>query len=288
MSVSAARIKLHFNIHEPIELTDLTLSFIAISAQYQKHLMSTVKGAGGKEKDPDVKLYITKIENNCILAELAGATDILGSLFSVMDYANIFVDFIQNINNSVQFFRGLPEKSIKDITPESISHSKRECSQFDNLLKVVSNTKGGELGISVIEYNHETLTEKTYVSFRYSANEALEARKGAMLAMDILEEKRDSQYKNVLMYFQQTNSEESKTDGKTGEKAIIEAIYHKPLSVYIVSNMDRERIMGDKKNTDVNPLKVSYMVDVNVEKDRNGVPRNYRVLKINNTIADDE
>lgn len=288
MSVSAARIKLHFNIHEPIELTDLTMSFIAISAQYQKHLISTAKSAGGREKDPDVKLYITKIENNCILAELAGATDILGSLFSVMDYTNIFVEFIRNINDSIQFFRGLPDKDIKDITPEIIPHNKRECSQFDNLLKVVSSTKSGELGLSVIEYNHETLTEKTYVSFKYSVSEALEARKGAMLAMDILEEKRDSQYKNVLMYFQQTNSDESKTDGKTGEKAIIEAIYHKPLSVYIVSNMDRERIMGDKKNTDVNPLKVSYMVDVNVEKDRNGVPRNYRVLKINNTIPDDE
>jgi hypothetical protein len=286
MTVSPARIKLHFNVHEPIELTDLTLSFAALASQYRKHLVERIRSSGGRTRDLEVKLYITKIDNNCILAELAGATDILGTLFSVMDYANIFVDFVKNIDDGIQYFLALPAKDLKEIVPAKIPYSKKECSDFENFLKVVSEQ--GELGLSVAEYNKETSEEKTFVSFKYSSDQAFEARKGAILAQDVLESKGDADYKSVLMYYQQTNTDESKSDGKTGERAVIKAIHPKPLPVYIVSNLDREKVMGHKDDPSLNPLKVSYLVDVNVETDRNDIPKHYRVTSIIETILDDE
>ena len=273
-------------MHHPIELTDLTMSFAALASQYRKHLIDKVRSGGGKTRDLEVKLYITKIENNCILAELAGATDILGTLFSVMDYANIFVDFVNNIDHGIQYFLGLPSKNTKEIIPSEIPYSKKECADFENFLKVVSEQ--GELGLSVAEYGKETKEEKIHVSFKYSSDEAFEARKGAILAQDILESKGDADYKNVLMYYQQTNTDESKSDGKTGERAVIKLIHPKPLPVYLVSNLDKEKVKAHKADPSLNPLKVSYLVDVNVETDRNDFPKHYRVVRIIDTIRDDE
>lgn len=38
MTVSNARIVLHFDVHEPVELTELTLSFGSLARQYKKFL----------------------------------------------------------------------------------------------------------------------------------------------------------------------------------------------------------------------------------------------------------
>ena len=286
MSVSPARIVLHFNVHEPIELTDLTMSFAALASQYRKHLIDKIRSNGGKTKDVEIKLYITKIENNCILAELAGATDILGALFSVMDYSSIFTEFTTNINTAIQYFKALPSKNSKSIKESEIPYTKKECHDLANFLKVVS--KKGELGLSVAEFNKKTETDEILVSFKYTSGEAFEARKGCLLAQDILEYKGEADYYNVLMYFQQTNTDESKKEGRTEEKAVINAITKKPLPVYIVANLDRERVMSNKDDPSMNPLKVSYYVDVNVETDRNDTPKRFRVMKIIDVVADDD
>ena len=284
MSVSPARIILHFDVHEPIELTDLTMSFAALASQYRKHLIDKIRSTGGKTKDAEIKLYITKIENNCILAELAGATDILGTLFSVMDYSNIFVEFARNVDKAFRYFLELSRKDLKDVTASEIPYSKKECGDLANFLKVVSQK--GELGLSVAEFSKETEQEKVYVSFKYTSEEAFEAWKGSLIAQDILEQKGEADHTNVLMYFQQTNTDESKADGRTGERAVIMSVYPKPLPVFIVSSLDRERVMSHKDDPNLNPLKVSYLVDVNVETDRNDVPKHYRVIRLVDIIPD--
>lgn len=285
MSVSEARILLHFDVHEPIELMDLTISFGSFARQYRKHVIDKLRVEGKKAKDAEIKLYITKIENNCILAELAGAADILGTLFSVMDYTNTFVDFVKSINTAVEYFSGLLKKDTKSIKASEIPYSKRQCEDLANFLNVVSEK--GDLGISVAEFSKESKTTKTHITFKYSGSEAFEARKGSILAQNILEGTGDADYKDVLMYFHQANVDESKSDGRTGEKAIIKSIYPKELPVYIISELDRDRITSLKSDPKMNMFTASYRVDVNVEKDRHDTPKFYRVLKVHEIIPDD-
>lgn len=285
MSISTARIVLHFNVHEPIELMELTLSFGSLARQYRNFLINKAKKEGKKVHDADVKLYITKIENNCILAELAGAVDILGSLFTVTEYTNTFIEFAKHINETITYFRTLI--SIEKISASEIPYSKKECEDFSNFLKVVSHNKGGELGISVAEYVKETPDAKTLTKFTFSSEQAFEAQKGSLLAQRALDEKGEADYQNVLMYFYQANIDDSKSEGKTGEKAIIKNICPKELPVYFVSELDRDRIKGMKDNPAYNPFKASYRIDVNVETDRNDVPRFYRVVRLHEIIPDD-
>lgn len=285
MTVSDSRIILHFDVHEPIELMDLTLSFGALGKQYRKFLSDKLRSEHKKVKDVEIKLYITKIENNCILAELAGAAEILGALFSVMDYANIFTDFTSRVNDAIVYFKSLAT-SDGDKKASEIPYTKRECEDYANFLTVVSGK--GQLGLSVAEYSKETKESTIKTKFVYSGDEAYEARKGSLLALSMLEQRGDADYKDVLMYFHQTNIDESKADGKTGEKAIIKSIHPRELPVYIISELDRDRVAGLKDDPKLNPFKASYRVDVNVETDRNDTPRFYRVLKVHEIISDDD
>ena len=93
---SDARISIHFNVHQPIELVDLTLAFQGIARRYRRFLMDCARAVGAKHSDADIRLYVINIESNCILAELGGATEILGSPFTIMNYNNIFVEFVKN------------------------------------------------------------------------------------------------------------------------------------------------------------------------------------------------
>lgn len=286
MTVSQARIVLHFDVHEPIELMELTLSFGSLAKQYRRFLLQKAKESGNKVGDDDVKLYITKIENNCILAELAGAVTILGSLFPLMNYTNIFIDFAKNLNTSIAFFRALVKRE-GSIAPSEIPYTKTECGDLANFLNVVSKNKGGTLGIGVAEYTKDDGEVQHHVKFIFSSDEAFEAQKGALIAQRTLEYRGEADYMNTLMYFHQTNIEDPKAQGRTGDKAIIKAISDKALPVYFVSDLDKDKIKTFVDDPALNPFRASYRVDVNVETDRNETPKFYRIMRLHEIIPDE-
>lgn len=269
---------------------DLTISFNALAKQYRKFLADKARQDGHKVHDDDVKLFITKIENNCILAELAGAINIMGTLVSVMEYTDMFINFVKNIDTAIAYFKEIPLKKEAEIDPAQIPYSKKECQDMANFLNVVAKNEGGNLGLAVAEYAKEEKGDikKEHVKFVFTSNEALQAQKGALIAERALEYKSDADYKNVLMYFHQTNVENPKADGTTGDKAIIKAVSDKPLKVYFISDLDSDKVKSFIHDPLMNPFKASYRVDVNVEKDRNNIPLFYRVMRLHEIIPNDD
>lgn len=284
--ISKARIQLHLDIHEPIELIDLTLSFQAIAYEYRKHLFEHVRARGEEPNDEDVKLYLTKVENKCILAELGGAVAILGSLFSLMDYVNIFTDFANQLKIGIDFFKNLSK--LGKVDPKEIPYTKAECARFSDLLDVVAKNKNGNLGIDVIEYSDQSKDAKIHLKMRFSSEEAYAARKGALIAQKALEYKGEADYKGVLMYFYQANTDEPKVTGRTGNKVIIKSISEKPLPVFFVSELDQQKITYTLTEPKTNVFKASFIVDVNVETDRKDIPRLYRVIRVHEIIPGGE
>jgi len=284
--ISSARIQLHLDVHEPIELMDLTMSFQAIAFEYKKYLFEHVRSRGGEPNEADVKLFITKIENNCILAELGGAVYILGTMFNLMDYANIFMDFTDRLRIGINYFKSI--SSSGDPDPKEIPYTKAECARFSDLLDVVAKNKNGNLGIKVIEYEDGPDNAKIYLNIQFSSEEAYAAKKGALIAQKALEYKGEADHRSVLMYFYQTNTDEPKVTGRTGQKAIINSISKKPLPVYFVSEMDRQKIVYTFSDPKLNPFKSSIIVDVNVETDRNEIPRFYRIVHVHEIIPGDD
>lgn len=285
--MSDARIQIHLDVHHPIELVDLTLSFQAIAFEYRQFLSRKAKAQGKKMTDDDVRLYITRIENNCVLAELGTAVKILGQLFSVVDHANIFVEFVSNMKQAIDYFKDC-DRTQDD--PKNLAYTKAESGRMADLLDVVAKNQGGRLGMSVLQYD-STLTQrgpKTRLQITFSSEEAYAARQGALWAQKALAYRGDADYKRVLMYFHQTNLDDPKSVGHTGDKAIIKTISDKPLPVYFVSEIDQQKITYDIAEPHNNPFKTSYIVDVNVETDRNDVARAYRVTHVVHTLHEED
>lgn len=285
--MSTARISIHMNVERPIELIDLTLSFQAVARRYRRFLIQQAKQRGVKTSDADVKLYVTKIESNCIFAELGGAVEILGALFSVMDYNNIFVEFVKNIRDAFQYYINIGREG--EIEPSDVAEPRRDIEAIAEIAKVTASAASSTLEFAAIEYSQVEKDggRETLFKFQVSSDEAADARRGALLAARALDKKTDADYNNVLMYFYQTSTDEPRSDGPTADRAIIKTISPAPLRVYFASDLDKERVFSLKSDPLQNPFKASYRVDVNVESDRNDKPTFYRVVRLHDIIPDE-
>ncbi|WP_135211457.1 hypothetical protein [Vitreimonas flagellata] len=279
------RLELYFDVKGPIELTDLTQAFRGLAREYRRHLVNVVRQRGGKIRDGEIKLYITKVRSGSIIAELAGASQILGAIVSAMDYTIIFRDFVTLVEAQITAFRAVGASGKVDHTKLGIS--KAQCEAYADFLKVVAESREGNLSLTAAEHLDHSEDRTIVASFKFSADEALEARRGALITLSALEYAGDSDHKQVLMYFHQTNVDDPKDSGRTGDRAIIKAISDRDLPVYFASEIDRERIKSLWDDAKFNPFKASYRVDVNVEVDRNDKPRFYRVTHLHEILPDD-
>tara|TARA_R110002072_G_scaffold100778_8_gene222042 strand:- start:5565 stop:6167 length:603 start_codon:yes stop_codon:yes gene_type:complete len=200
-----------------------------------------------------------------------------------MDYTVLFCDFTNRIKDGIEYFSNYSK--LANRSNVDIPYSTRECENFSNFLGVVANNEGGKLGLSAAEFSGDTASPKA--SFTFTSSQAHDAKRGALLAKRDMEGTQGADYSNVIMYFHQTNIENPKAEGRTGDRAVIKSISPKPLRVYFVSQLDQERVKSMIDDPTHNPLKASYNVDVNVEVGRSGKPLLYRVIKLHSIIPDE-
>lgn len=285
VEMSNARLQVHFDVHQPIELVEFTMAMQSLAHEYQSFLIKRHGAKPSKENHQEARLFITKIEQNCILAELAEAAYIMGSVISVMDQINIFVDFTKNVTAAINFFVDVSKRGAAKA--EEIPYSKRQMKRIKDITALIAKNKEGKLGLTALEYevNEEEKTEKIRAEFDSSTAKA--AHEGLIIAERALEVREQADYEQVLMFFHQTNRDDPKASGRTGDKAIITHITERPLSCYILSDLDKQKIRHVLDDSDHNPLYTGFMVDVNVETNPNGKPMAYRVLRVHDVIYDE-
>lgn len=286
MSYSDDRIEIHFDVHEPVELVELTLAFQGLGRDYKRFLQDRARSDGKKINVEDVKLYITKIESNCILAELAGGSSILGAVYSVMDYQNIFTDYVRNFRDTINYFRGLARE--KEVRAAEIQTTKAGAQAISDLMGVVAGkSRTGKFALRARAGSETPDGHKVYLEIELTSDEAAEAQRGALIAKKVLDYRGDADHPNVLLYFQQTSTDEPKASGRTADKAIIRSISSEALPVHFASGLDQALINDMKDDPNQNPFKAAFRVDVNVEVDRHDQPRYYRVLHIHEVLPDE-
>lgn len=284
---SDSRIEIHFDVHQPVELVQLTLALQSLARDYRRFMNEDARSRGARIADEDVKLYVTKVESGSILAELAGATPVLGAFFSILDYQSVFAQYVTNFGVIADYCRGLLKR--KDLKPADIEITKAGAQAIADVMAVVAANRDGRLQLSAIRAGAEISDGgRVFAEVSFTSEQAAEAQRGALLAQKVLEYRGDADYENVLLYFQRTSTDGAKSDGRTDDKAIINTISAKALPVHFASPLDAARVNDMKADPHQNPFKSAFRVDVNVETDRNQVPRFYRVVHIHEVIPDDE
>jgi hypothetical protein len=274
--LGGARLQIHLDTTQPVELVELTLAFSSFARQYRKFLHRRMKAQEKPVSDDDVKLYISEIRTSSIIAELAGATELFGAMFSLMDYTNIFMDYAKHWRDTIDFFRGL------GVPPAPIT--KADCDDISDLCGLVAKNEGGALQLKTLEYARESDEgPKTLLRLTFTQPECIEAQRGAIREKQRLEAAGHADYPAVIMRLYQTNIGKPKSEGRTGDRAIIDDILPgKDLPLYFASTADEQKMsMLD------DPYGRLFVVDVNV-RSVNGEPRAYTVMRVREMLAKKE
>jgi hypothetical protein len=284
----APRIRLHFNVHEPIELVEMTLAFQGLGYEYQTHLKNIAAEYEGKSssKYNDVKLYITKIESNCILAELAPALPMLGDLAPIFTDIKTVSDFVKDTGKIIKWLIGLDEKD--DLAIEDIPYQKRKISNVQSIVHLVAQNTDANLGLQSIKFESSSGEDRVAFDLNFTSDQCKQAEVGAVRVLKTLEVKSKADHERVLMYFHQTNREDPKGFGRTGDRAVINSINPKDKRVYIISELDQQKIRYVLDDKGHNPLHIGFVVDVNVETNPKGVPLIYRIVNLHDVLYDED
>lgn len=188
---SEARIEIDFDVHQPVELVTLTLALQSLARDYRRYVNDSVKDAGGKVADEDVKLYVTKVSSGSVHAELAGAVQVVGAFFALMDYQSVFANYVQNFGTIAQYFIGLLD--LKDLKASDIECTKAGAQAIADVMAVVAANKDGNLRLATVRAGSKTAQgDAVFAEVTFTSEEAAKAQRGALLAQKVLDYRGDA------------------------------------------------------------------------------------------------
>lgn len=284
--MSGERIELHFDVDQPIELVELTLAFQAVARDYKRFIGEQARISGGKVDDDAVKLYITKIETNCILAELAAALPFMGGFITAMDYQNTFIDYVKNFAAGAKFLIGLAQA--KTVNADDVKLNRHILQGMADIFKIAMKNTDGKFRMSVKAGADTPEHGKVYYEAQFDSTEAAQIERGALLGIKALDAKNDAPIKNVVMYLHRTSQDDAKGRGRTDDQGVIADVSDKPIPVHFASDIDQAQINAFKSDPKHNPFKASYRVDVSIQKNRHQKPLFYRVINLHEIIPDED
>jgi hypothetical protein len=263
MSEGTPYIELRLSLSKPAELLALVGAFTALANQFEQYI---------KRQHPDLdgqaKLYVRHIHASDIVLELV---PLIQNVISSMDAALIVEDFSMRYGSRLKaLFEGKKEPA-----------SRGDLKDFMNQVAVIAIDPNGKATISSAKY-HETKTTKNVI-IEFDTKQAKEAESTIKEQKKEIELKALEYFENVFMVFFQSNLKDPDILGPTQEKATIEAIFPKPLSIVYGSDLAKERIKHETFNGLRSIYKLGFYVDVYVER-FNGKPVAYKIAAVREII----
>lgn len=259
----------------PIDLEGLGASFAALARYYARHHGPT------PNKDDAPRLFIAKLEDGSVIAEIVPYVVILGQAVPYLQQAMVIADFSARVVKGIRAFSG-EAPGPADIPSRDDARDLRE------FVKPLVGRKGANLRISQARFERRDGDKVTLAEYRFEETELNRAAltMDAMLTAPQIEppdiaEPATKLHKEVMLFFQQASRSAGKTSGRTGDKAIIPAISEKSLPVYFQeeAGLKEQMVQGQS-----NPLTdTTFIVDVDVQI-INGEPKGYMVTHVHRVI----
>ncbi len=257
-------IEMRLHLEQRPKLVELIGAFAALSNQFDDYIRRTRPNLSGA-----AQLYVKEIRQGSTIVELV---PVLAPLIANMDTVLIVDEFVERYGGMLKAFaRG-------ERQPDA---TRSQLKDFADAVTVIAHETNGKAVISSAIY-HETKTTK-HVEIQFDTGEARQAQ-------DLIERQRREidlpayhTVENVLMVFWQSNLKEPQPGQRTGEKAVIEDVYPKPLAVVYETDLARERIKHEIGEGERNLYKRGFFVDCYVQR-LNGKPVAYRISNVREVI----
>lgn len=240
---------------KPVILTDLTLSLLGVSSQFQ----SFIETETNDDYKAGTELFIKEVRSGSIVIELISQTLPIVPLIWKGGPLSEWVNHAQAI---VGWLLGKLEKPPKDI-------AKNDLKQWNSILEPVAKDKASQLNFTVSDGG------KVINQIFINLQEANAAQNKIQREIENLEDPNEHIQKRKVMIWNQTKFD---LESHTGDKAVIESITKKPIKVIFENNLVKESMLkGDDKSS--KPWhQLAYIVDVEVQT-VNDVPKVYTVLR---------
>lgn len=260
---------LTIDTQQPVEISDFIGVLNGINNQFNKFV---------KDNYPDIqdssKFYLTEVRKG------SAVMDLLPSLYPLIEHinhANIIDTFVTSWGTRLTTYfseKGRDKKATK--------------SDLKDVLDTVKAIASDPQAKQSIEYvKHVDGIKKTKTIIKFETPQAKTALIEASEHIIELEAINNAEHERVTMFFERPSKIDSSIGRRSGEKVIIEDISSKSKPLIYASEMAEQRIKHELNNSDDNPFKKAFIVDVNVEMRKDTIWA-YKITHVHQIIPVEE
>ena len=263
-------IEIKISLEQPVELFDLVKQFGGIATQFRDHIAREHPDLAA-----DATIYVKDLRAGSIILELV---PYFMTLYQSMQMATTIDRFVNRVREIYELYAdGKPVPDAK----------KGDLANYLDTIRAIAKDENGSLRMVSSEY-HETKTTQRAV-FEITTKDAQAAREAIERQQVELTLPAHEVVENELLVFWQSNKKNADTGKRTGEKAVIEKVSPRPLSVVYETDSARERIKYETTKGDRNLYKLGFYVDAYVER-VNSKPVAFKITAVRDIIdlPDDE
>ena len=228
---------------KPVVLTDLTLSLLAISQQFEEFVESALP----PDAHVSSELLIKEVRNGSIVFELmAHAIPVAPLLWnggSILEWSKVAKDMML-------FALGKAKNPPKEL-------SKNDLKQWDNILEPVAKDSGSQMNLMVRDHANVVVNQVIINSADANA-----AQNNIRRLINEYDEPVDVTHKKRVMTWYQAKFD---PESQTGNRVKIESISKKPMRVLFDNNSIREAMYAQGSEFGVPWHKLAYVVDVQIQ-----------------------
>lgn len=278
---TADRMVIQLDPGGPIDLEGLGASFAALARFYARH--------HGQTADPDTtpRLFISKLENGSVIAEIVPYVVMLGQAVPFMQQAMVIANFTDRVAKAIRAFSGA------EVPAKADAPSKEDARDVKEFIKPLVGRRGSDLKISHARFERRDGEKATVIEYRFDEAELnraaltidAELASPALPAPPPEEPPSTKPIREAMLFFQQASRSAGKSTGRTSDKAIIPSVSEKALPVYFVEDagLKEQMVQGQP-----NPLKdTTYIIDADVQL-VDGVPKGYVITRVHRVIDGDD
>jgi hypothetical protein len=251
--MAEAKLTVHIENKNPIELTDFTESFESLGNEYYKFLSEHSQFKLSSE----TKLYIKEVKSGSITTILS---DLVPMVLPFVEHSNSVIEFTKFLKKGFNYFLGNSTEKPKEFDA-------KDCSNFNNIIKPIAKDNGSNVTFTG-DFNFGDVT----INMDFNSIEANAIQNGINRERGLLKEPAKNLHQKVLFYW---DSAKYGDKSKAVDRGFIDSINSASLRVTFENQEIKKRMLDIEEN----PFHFLFIVDVEVMTVQT-IPTVYKITEL--------
>lgn len=268
----------------PIELLALTESFAGLAHMYDRHYR--------RQNEQAPKLFVTRLEDGSVIAEIAPYAVILGGLVATMGGVNTVAEFTRRLISGIRSFADIPNA---DDQPKLEVPSTDDARDIREFLKPLAGRRDARLDIKHARLEKRVGRRRTIVEVTFdevqinraaiNIDAKLGEADGGLLEKRLEPRNRAQPISEAMLFFEAASQSPGKAKGRTADRGVVPSVSAKAAPIYFLKCL--QHLKDQMVKGEVNPFTSAFVVDGMVQY-VGDEPRGYIITDVREIIPLDE